>query len=140
MRFRLILTLLLALPALSMAKAQAVRSGADIGPGTVVAFPASRTVAGEEIRPGGPTVLIFAKIRGCPLCEAVGHIAGTWLERYPGLQIAVVETGTALAAVEQWSEETGVPTTADSDGQLAAAFDTNVTLVYVLDEAGTVRD
>src|SRR5690554_2825143 len=134
------LTLLLALLLLASAHGQTYRLGAEIGPGTAVELPEVQTTAGGTVIRGVPTVVVFAQVQGCDLCEAVGDITSRWLERYPDIQVVVVEIRSARAAIEAWGEAHGVPIVHDSDFAFRNAFDTNLTQVFLLDGDGIVRD
>ncbi len=142
MRLRTSSAMVLALTALSLgtATAQTYRVGANVALGAVVQVPEVATTAGSTVRSGVPTVVVFAQVRDCVLCTAVGHITKAWTERYPNVQVVVVETRSSLRDVENWAEEYGVPIVYDAEGQFREAFDTNLTHVYLLDETGTVRD
>lgn len=131
---------LFALLALGAAGAQDVRLGAALGPGAVVEVPEVERTGGEPTRSGVPTVVVFAQVKDCNLCEAVGHIVSRWTREYPNLQIVVVENRTARDAVEAWSQEHGLPVVPASEPAFRRAFDTNLTAVYLVDERGTVRD
>lgn len=131
---------LFALLALGAAGAQDVRLGAALGPGAVVEVPEVERTGGEPTRSGVPTVVVFAQVKDCNLCEAVGHIVSRWTREYPNLQIVVVENRTARDAMEAWSQEHGLPVVPASEPAFRRAFDTNLTAVYLVDERGTVRD
>jgi hypothetical protein len=134
--------MVLALTALSLgiATAQTYRVGANVAPGAVVEVPEVATTAGHSVRSGVPTVIVFAQVRDCDLCTAVGPITRRWTERYPNVQVVVVETRSRQKDVEAWADEYGVPIVYDAEGQFREAFDTNLTHVYLLDGTGTVRD
>lgn len=125
---------------LGAASSQAYRLGAKVAPGTLVDFPLVQTVTGETIKKGVPTVVIFAKVKGCPLCEAVPEIATSWIRKYQNLQVFVVETSSPRVTVEAWAQEHDVPIVFDADSSFKDAFETNLTLLYLLDESGMVRD
>lgn len=125
---------------LAIADAQAYRVGARVTPGVVVEIPEVLTTAGEMVRRGVPTAIVFAQVKDCNLCSAIGEITSSWTEKYPNVQVVVVETRSLKKYVEAWGEEYGVPIVYDADGQFREAFDTNLTHVYLLDGSGTVRD
>ena len=142
MRLRMSVALVLITTALSLgvATGQQYRVGASVAPGAVVELPEVVTTAGTTVRSGVPTIVIFAQVRDCVLCTALGDITRSWTERYPNVQVVVVETRSREKDVVAWGEEYGVPIVYDAEGQFREAFDTNLTHVYLLDETGTVRD
>lgn len=142
MRSRVALVSVLLATALSFGavSAQTYRVGARVAPGVRVELPEVTTTAGETVRRGVPTVVVFAQVRGCNLCTALGDITRSWTERFPNVQVVVVETRSHAKDVEAFGEEYGVGIVYDADGQFREAFDTNLTHVYLLDQVGTVRD
>ncbi len=142
MRARSLQLLVLFVSALSIGvvHSQEYRVGARVATGVVVDLPEVATTAGEMVRLGVPTVVVFAQVNGCKLCTALGDITRSWVERFPNVQVVVVETKSLRKDVEDFGEEYGVPIVYDADGQFREAFDTNLTHVYLLDGSGTVRD
>lgn len=126
--------------ALGTGSAQMFRTGARVTPGVAVDVPEVATTAGQTVRRGVPTVVVFAQVEGCKLCTALGEITRSWVERYPNVQVVVVETRSSLTEVRAFGEEYGVGIVYDTDGRFRDAFDTDLTHVYLLDASGTVRD
>lgn len=136
--------LLLALLTISLlvgvVSAQTYRLGAMVGPGAVIDLPEATTTAGEPVRHGVPTVVLFMQVRDCVRCFGVGDITRTWVERYPNVQMLVASMRTPEQHAQAWGEEFGVSIVYDGVGVFEDAFDTNVPMVYLLDGSGTVRD
>lgn len=125
---------------ISGAFGQPYNVGANLGVGATVTLPEGEAVTGEKIKPGVPTLVIFAQVEGCNLCGAVGDMASEWIRKYPNVQVFVVETRSLRPAVAAWAEKNDVPIVYDATVQFRKAFDTNLTLVYLLDEQGKIRE
>lgn len=139
-RFSVALSSLLVLLLLGVATGQPYKVGLAIGPGTVVELPQSQTTAGQTVKRGVPTLVFFAKMLECSICEPLGDIAITWLEKYPNVQVIAVSFSSVKDAVVAWGEQYGVPIVFDSDMAFMKAFDTNLVFAYLLDEQGVVHD
>lgn len=139
LRLHVLAFVLLAL-SFGLVHAQEYRVGARIGPGTVVELPEVATTAGDMVRRGVPTVVVFAQVKDCKLCTALGDATRSWVERYPNVQVVVVETRSREKDVKAFGEAYGVSIVYDAGGLFREAFDTNLTHIYLLDGSGTVHD
>lgn len=126
---------------LAVAQSLPFRLGAATVPGTAVVLPEAVTVHGHSTESGVPSVVVFTMVEGCRFCDAVAEIGEAWIERYPGLQLILVDTRNSRSVVEAWAAEHGLDIVHDADDEFEEAFDTNrVPVVYLLDGKGIVRD
>lgn len=125
----------------TLAQSLPFRIGENIVPGASVVMPEVATVNGISIRNAVPTVVVFTMVEGCGFCAAVPEIASAWIQRYPNLQIVLVDTRNSREAVESWSRIHALDIVSDELDEWEDTFDTNrVPVVYLLDENGVVFD
>ncbi|ADI13886.1 Redoxin domain protein [Truepera radiovictrix DSM 17093] len=114
------------------------------GPGTVVTLPEVETVQGDVIATGVPSLVFFTMLSNS-VESAFEHaaLATVWQERYPGVQVILVDTRSDAEEVRRWVQATGVEVSvvADADDAFEEAFDTNrLPILYLLDESGVIQD
>jgi hypothetical protein len=114
-----------------------------IHPGETVALPELMTVQGERIATDSASVVIFTMVENCQACERLHLIAESWQQRYPQLQILLVDTRNGSEVILDWQQsvQTTVPLIDDAEDVFLELFATNrVPVMYLLDEAGKVQD